>query len=83
MKIYFTDLNFYEKILVLVFKRYTYKIYKKGYIDGFNMKNGWYFCKAVQRLYIFSKQIRKYWKLRTSGNNNKNEQGTRSHKHKS
>ncbi len=39
MKIYFTDLNFYEKILVLVFKRYTYKIYKKGYIDGFNMKN--------------------------------------------
>ena len=38
MKIYFTDLNFYEKILVLVFKRYTYKIYKKGFMDGFNIK---------------------------------------------
>ena len=48
MKIYFTELNFYEKILVLIFKRYTYKIYKKGYIDGFNMKNEWYFARLYK-----------------------------------
>ena len=38
MKIYFTELNLYEKILFLVFKRYTYKIYKEGFIDGFNLR---------------------------------------------
>ncbi len=28
-------LNFYDKILLYVFKEYTYKIYEHGFKDGF------------------------------------------------
>lgn len=32
------ELNFVDKILKKLFRRYTYKIYKKGVIDGFNSR---------------------------------------------
>lgn len=38
MKIYLPELNMFEKILTIVLKRYTYKIYRKGIVDGFNWK---------------------------------------------
>ena len=36
MKEYLPKLNMFEKILAYIFKKYTYKIYKQGYMDGFN-----------------------------------------------
>ena len=36
MKNSLPKLNAFEKILTILFKRYTYKIYKQGYMDGFN-----------------------------------------------
>ena len=41
MKMNLSGLNVFEKLLVYILKRYTYKIYKKGIIDGFNGKS-WY-----------------------------------------
>lgn len=38
MKIYLSELNMFDKILSMVFKKYTIKIYKKGVRDGFNWK---------------------------------------------
>lgn len=31
-------MNVFDRILSHIFKRYTYKIYKKGIIDGLNWK---------------------------------------------
>lgn len=39
MKGYWSELNILDKILYFVFKRYTYKIYRKGIRDGFNWEN--------------------------------------------
>ena len=33
----FKDLTWSEKLLAVLYKRYTYKIYRKGVIDGFNL----------------------------------------------
>ena len=38
MKVYITELNMFEKILSVIFKKYTYKIYRKGVKDGYNWK---------------------------------------------
>lgn len=35
---YFTEFNMFDKVLSILFKKYTYKIYRKGFQDGFNMK---------------------------------------------
>ena len=32
------NLNLVEKILLKVFKKYTYKVYLKGFKDGFNYR---------------------------------------------
>lgn len=32
------DLNFFDNLLRHILKRYTYKIYVKGLVDGFNWK---------------------------------------------
>lgn len=32
------ELNFIEKVLSIILKKYTIKIYIKGIIDGFNWK---------------------------------------------
>ena len=32
------ELNLLDKMLLHIFKRYTYKVYRKGVIDGFNWK---------------------------------------------
>ena len=37
MVVNFKDLVWSEKILSVLFKRYTYKIYKQGLIDCFNL----------------------------------------------
>lgn len=39
MKIYLPELNMFDKILNAIFSKYTYKIYKKGFKDGFNWKS--------------------------------------------
>lgn len=44
MKEYLPKLNMFERILSAVLKRYTYKIYSKGFKDGFNCKY-WYYYK--------------------------------------
>lgn len=36
MKINLSGLNVFEKLLAYILKRYTYKIYRKGIMDGFN-----------------------------------------------
>lgn len=33
------ELNLTDKILMNIFKKYTYKIYSTGFKDGFNYKN--------------------------------------------
>lgn len=38
MKVCFTELNLFEKVLSVVLKKYTYKIYRKGVQDGYNWK---------------------------------------------
>ncbi len=38
MKNSLPKLNAFEKVLAILFKRYTYKIYRKGVRDGFNWK---------------------------------------------
>lgn len=38
MKMNLSGLNIFEKILTVILKRYTYKIYRKGIMDGFNWK---------------------------------------------
>ena len=38
MKNNLPELNIFETILSKMFRRYTYKIYKKGFNDGFNWK---------------------------------------------
>lgn len=32
------EIKFKDKIIMLVFKKYTLKIYEKGFKDGFNFK---------------------------------------------
>ena len=41
MRINLIELNVFEKMLTVLLRRYTYKIYRKGIIDGFNGKS-WY-----------------------------------------
>lgn len=36
MKKYLPELNIFEKIIYHFFGDYTYKVYRKGYIDGYN-----------------------------------------------
>ena len=36
MKKYLPELSIFEKIIYYFFRDYTYKIYRKGYIDGYN-----------------------------------------------
>lgn len=36
MRMNLSGLNIFEKILTIILKRYTYKIYRKGIVDGFN-----------------------------------------------
>lgn len=33
------NLKLKDKIILFIFRRYTYIIYRMGYIDGFNFKN--------------------------------------------
>ena len=33
------DLNILDKLLSKILKRYTYKIYRKGIVDGYNWAN--------------------------------------------
>jgi len=35
---YFVEFNIFEKILSKMLKRYTIKIYRQGFQDGFNLK---------------------------------------------
>lgn len=37
MKLYLPELNFFDKILLKVFRKYTYKIYRQGIKTGFNL----------------------------------------------
>lgn len=37
MKIYLPELNMFDKILSVVFRKYTYKIYIQGIKTGFNL----------------------------------------------
>lgn len=39
LKLICKELNFKDKILLYIFKKYTYNIYRKGIIDGFNFYN--------------------------------------------
>lgn len=39
MKSFLPELNMFEKIVSIILKKYTYKIYKKGFNDGFNWKS--------------------------------------------
>jgi len=32
------NFNFFEKILFVIFRKYTYKVYNKGTKDGYNWK---------------------------------------------
>ena len=36
MKMNLLELNIFEKMLTVIFRRYTYKIYMSGVVDGFN-----------------------------------------------
>lgn len=36
---YWKELNFFEKVLAIIFRKYTYKIYKVGVNDGFQWHN--------------------------------------------
>lgn len=39
MKKYLHKLNMFERILFCIFRRYTNKIYNKGFQDGYNERN--------------------------------------------
>ena len=36
MKMNLLGLNIFEMLLTIIFRKYAYKIYKKGIMDGFN-----------------------------------------------
>lgn len=39
MKIYLPELNIFDKILKVIFSKYTEKVYRQGLKDGFNWNN--------------------------------------------
>lgn len=41
-------LNFKNKILLMIFKRYTIFIYKMGFDDGYNFKD-WHGCNKAEK----------------------------------
>lgn len=49
------NLNFYDKIIMKVFKRYTFKIYKLGLNDAFNWEN-----QKIRKAETRLKHIRNY-----------------------
>ena len=42
MKKYLPELTIFEKLIAIVLKKYTYKIYSRGFKDGFNSKTLYY-----------------------------------------
>ena len=44
-------LNFKNKILLMIFKRYTIFIYKMGFDDGYNFKD-WNGCNKAEKVKI-------------------------------
>ena len=49
-------LNIKERILLLLFKKYVLKIYRKGIIKGFNWENRWH----CQRFVNYNQDLQKY-----------------------
>lgn len=49
-------LNIKERILLLLFKKYVLKIYRKGIIKGFNWENRW----QCQRFVNYNQDLQKY-----------------------
>lgn len=46
------EITFKDKILLTILKKYSYNIYKTGYIDGFNFQS----CKGCNKAVIIEKQ---------------------------
>ncbi len=45
MKIYLPELNIFDKILKVIFAKYTEKVYRQGIKDGFN----WHYKKTWEK----------------------------------
>lgn len=44
-KINYLSLNFFEKVISIILKKYTYKIYSNGIKDGYNWTKSKRTCK--------------------------------------
>ena len=54
------ELNFKEKILLIILKKYVLKIYKTGLMKGFNWENRWH----CQRFVNYKEDVERYKKMK-------------------